>query len=55
MKEECPTLRCVLDDSNSIVDKFCRAVTGIALWRTSGTMAEWQCLERFEFPTTEDV
>ena len=50
MKEECPTLRCVLDDTNS-VDKFCRAVTGIALWRTSGTMADWECLERFEFPT----
>ena len=52
MKEECPTLGCVLEDSNSGVDsnKFCRAVTGIALWRTSGTMADWECLERFEFP-----
>ena len=50
MKEECPTLRCVLENTNSSDDIFSREVTGIALWRTCGTMAEWVCLERFEFP-----
>lgn len=54
MKEKCPTLRTVLDDSSSRGDsgecvKFTRAVSGIALWRTTGTMAEWKCLDRFEF------
>ena len=56
MNEKCPTLRTVLDDSNGCKDngdcvKFTRAVSGIALWRTTGTMAEWKCLDRYEFPS----
>ena len=53
MREQCPTLRNVLDDCID-TDKFSRAVTGISLWRTSGTMAEWKCLDRYEFPTVGD-
>lgn len=50
MRERCPTLEMVLDDGPNS-DIFCRAVSGISLWRTAGTMADWECLDRFEFPT----
>jgi len=50
MREKCPTLENVLDDSGDGGVKFTRAVSGISLWRTAGTMAEWKCLDRFEFP-----
>mmetsp|Transcript_28338 Transcript_28338/g.48175 ORF Transcript_28338/g.48175 Transcript_28338/m.48175 type:complete len:437 (+) Transcript_28338:101-1411(+) len=52
MREKCPTLASVLDDDPTGV-KFSRAVSGISLWRTAGTMAEWKCLERFEFPSLD--
>ena len=47
MREKCPTLENVLGDGGV---QFTRAVSGISLWRTAGTMAEWKCLDRFEFP-----
>mmetsp|Transcript_26639 Transcript_26639/g.63883 ORF Transcript_26639/g.63883 Transcript_26639/m.63883 type:complete len:428 (-) Transcript_26639:3297-4580(-) len=50
MKEECPTLKNAIDDIDNAV-KFSRAVSGISLWRTAGTMDEWECLERYEFPS----
>jgi len=53
MREKCPTLKCVLDDDvdGDGSENFTRAVRGISLWRTAGTMAEWECLDRFEFPS----
>ena len=51
MREKCPTLECILDlDDSEEGVKFSRAVSGISLWRTTGTMAEWKCLDRFVFP-----
>mmetsp|Transcript_31655 Transcript_31655/g.68348 ORF Transcript_31655/g.68348 Transcript_31655/m.68348 type:complete len:439 (+) Transcript_31655:202-1518(+) len=51
MREKCPTLKSVLEDDTSDGGvKFTRSVSGISLWRTAGTMAEWKCLDRFEFP-----
>ena len=50
MREKCPTLEMVLDDSDNCA-KFSRPVSGISLWRTAGKMSDWQCLERFEFPS----
>jgi hypothetical protein len=43
LKEKCPTL--FEDGKNSNVG-LRRAVTGLTLWKTSGKMAEWECLER---------
>lgn len=51
IQKQCPTLANLLDDSGDGDIKFTRAVSGIALWRTAGTMAEWECLDRFVFPT----
>lgn len=50
MREKCPTLENVLDNTGSGI-KFERAVSGISLWRTAGRMDEWKCLDRFEFPS----
>ncbi|KAL7542408.1 hypothetical protein ACHAXR_013411 [Thalassiosira sp. AJA248-18] len=50
MRDKCPTLEKVLDGSDGDV-KF--TVSGISLWRTAGTMDEWKCLDRLEFPSAE--
>lgn len=47
MKEKCPTLENVLDDGDGVGVNF--TVSGISLWRTAGTMSEWECLDRHEF------
>eukprot|EP00571_Detonula_confervacea_P012376 CAMPEP_0172302698 /NCGR_PEP_ID=MMETSP1058-20130122/4368_1 /TAXON_ID=83371 /ORGANISM="Detonula confervacea, Strain CCMP 353" /LENGTH=418 /DNA_ID=CAMNT_0013013273 /DNA_START=59 /DNA_END=1315 /DNA_ORIENTATION=- len=47
MKEKCPTLENVLDDSDGGDVKF--TVSGISLWKTAGTMNDWKCLDRHEF------
>ncbi len=39
LRDKCPTLAVKKD----------YAVSGISLWKTAGTMAEWKCLDRFEF------
>lgn len=48
LKTKCPTLAAAADGSDKTV-KFTRAVRGISLWNTAGTMADWKCLDRFEF------
>eukprot|EP00986_Skeletonema_menzelii_P000498 scaffold150_cov151-Skeletonema_menzelii.AAC.1 len=48
LRNKCPNLAAAADDSDSTV-KLTRAVSGISLWKTVGTMAEWKCLDRFEF------
>lgn len=56
LREECPTLSAVLDEGGEDGGAgFARAVSGISLWRTAGTMADWRCLERFEFPSVGEV
>ena len=45
MKEECPAL---LES-----DSFIRAVTGISLWRTIGTIDKWHCLDRLNLTLDE--
>ena len=46
LREKCPTLESVLDVGGR---RFTRAVSGISLWRTAGSMAEWKCLDSFAF------
>ena len=48
LKSKCPTLAVAADSSEETV-KFTRAVSGISLWKTFGVMADWKCLDRFEF------
>ena len=49
LRGKCPTLAAAIPlDSDSTV-KLTRAVSGISLWKTAGTMADWKCLDRFEF------
>lgn len=45
----CPTLEKAIDKSDNIVT-FSRAVNGISLWKTAGTMSEWKCLDKIQFP-----
>lgn len=49
LREKCPTLKSIINECDDDV-YFSRAVTGISLWRTAGTMNQWTCLDRFEFP-----
>eukprot|EP00984_Skeletonema_dohrnii_P003196 scaffold1065_cov114-Skeletonema_dohrnii-CCMP3373.AAC.5 len=48
LKNKCPTLAAAAESSDSTV-KLTRAVSGVSLWNTAGTMADWKCLDRFEF------
>ena len=48
LRAKCPTLAPATNSSDATV-KLTRVVNGISLWKTSGTMAEWKCLDRFEF------
>lgn len=48
LKTKCPTLAVAADLSDKTL-KLTRAVSGISLWKTAGTMADWQCLDRLEF------
>jgi hypothetical protein len=43
LKEKCPTL---FDDGKNSNVGIRRAVTGLSLWKTSGKMADWECLGR---------
>ena len=52
LREECPTLAKVLDRNGGGV---VRTVSGISLWKTAGTMADWRCLDRFEFPSGREA
>jgi hypothetical protein len=47
LKTKCPTLAAAALPDKTV--KFTRAVRGISLWKTIGTMAEWKCLDRFDF------
>ena len=49
MVKHCPTLEEAIYSSDKNV-KFARAVDGISLWKTTGTMSEWKCLDRIKFP-----
>lgn len=49
LREQCPTLAPVLDEGGG-GERLVRSVSGISLWKTSGSMADWRCLDKFEFP-----
>mmetsp|Transcript_11783 Transcript_11783/g.18082 ORF Transcript_11783/g.18082 Transcript_11783/m.18082 type:complete len:131 (-) Transcript_11783:86-478(-) len=48
LRNKCPTLAAAAGSNDTTV-KFVRAVSGISLWKTAGTMADWKCLDRFQF------
>ncbi len=48
LRNKCPTLAAAAESNDTTV-KFVRAVSGISLWKTAGTMADWKCLDRFQF------
>jgi hypothetical protein len=49
MSTKCPTLEKAIDTNSDARVKFSRAVSGISLWNTAGTMSDWKCLDRIEF------
>ncbi len=49
ISEKCPTLKTAIDNCRTFEEvKFTRSVSGISLWRTAGTIAEWKCLDRID-------
>ena len=48
LRNKCPALAAAAESSDTTA-KFARAVSGISLWKTAGTMADWKCLDRFQF------
>lgn len=48
--EKCPALESAIDHNRSSEGvSFSRGVSGISLWRTAGTMSQWECLDRIDF------